>query len=522
MLFNPDLDDYERRVVALVGPELGARLRFIPHGQHNHEGPDTSGLGGPVNREYFEYLLNTMAEVAVEAVNRREPAQISFGQVAHSFGVGDGRDPLIWDKTVRVLRAHRVSDPAGTPIVTFALWNMHPEVTLGYSPAVPDEDCVALGREPGCSARGQYFSGDFPGIFARVLKELQGGGEVLYLNSAIGSQIGPRGPVWEVSPDCPIEGDGSTLPPGCTAVDKSFRKAFLIGQQLAIAVANTPTPNVVPSSVFDYRETYGYSRITNPLFKIGLCPAYVRPDDRPLIIGYNLRDLFVCDGEPSDATCVSDEYRCDGTTVPQRHGQFARVDVRYVRMGQVQFVTMPGEFSPELSIGVPADFDTPEGAAKYFNRPDVHYTGPDFVIPGTIHEMLNCSAAQPCWSLGLTVDEMGYVLPIVDFWCSCLGSEEECHDDYLKGATEHDGAMSASDCELVVQDIPAAEQRYTDLYGAATAQRVIQACLYGQLVHEDSQHYEESVSGGWNGADDYFKALSQMLNVPISGRYQRE
>ena len=43
---------------------------------------------------------------------------------------------------------------------------------------------------------------------------------------------------------------------------------------------------------------------------------------------------------------------------------------------------MPGEFSPELVIGVPTDFDTPEGIAKYFLRPDVHLTGPDFVLPG--------------------------------------------------------------------------------------------------------------------------------------------
>ena len=35
---------------------------------------------------------------------------------------------------------------------------------------------------------------------------LDGGGEVLYFNSGIGSQIGPRGPVWEVSEQCPIEG----------------------------------------------------------------------------------------------------------------------------------------------------------------------------------------------------------------------------------------------------------------------------------------------------------------------------
>ena len=82
--------------------------------------------------------------------------------------------------------------------------------------------------------------------------------------------------------------------------------------------------------------------------------------------------------------------------------------------------------------------------------------------------------------------------------------------------------MPGEECELVVQDLDAAEARYTELYGAETAQRVIQACKYGQLQHEDSQHYEESISGGWNGALDYLTALGRMMDVPVTGRYQRE
>ena len=119
---------------------------------------------------------------------------------------------------------------------------------------------------------------------------------------------------------------------------------------------------------------------------------------------------------------------------------------------------------------------------------------------------------------------------------------------------------TGSDCEIIIQDIPAAEARYTDLYGAATAGRVIQACQYGQLQQatDGAQHYgalvastvpllrrtitlivvsgrgqqrcgsvgfpvfaEETLSGGWRGADDYFVALSGLLGVPPTGRYQR-
>ena len=85
-------------------------------------------------------------------------------------------------------------------------------------------------------------------------------------------------------------------------------------------MANTPTNGVVPTGRFDYRESYAYSRLTNILFKVGLCPAFVRPEGFPLVLGYNLRPLYECTGTPSDATCVSDEFRCDETTLPQRVG----------------------------------------------------------------------------------------------------------------------------------------------------------------------------------------------------------
>ena len=63
MLFAPDIAEYESRVRAAVGDATAARLRFFVHGQHNHEGPDTSGLGGPVNRDFFNYMFTQMVQV---------------------------------------------------------------------------------------------------------------------------------------------------------------------------------------------------------------------------------------------------------------------------------------------------------------------------------------------------------------------------------------------------------------------------------------------------------------------------
>jgi len=236
MLFEPDIAVYKDRVRERIGDELFNRLRFFVHGQHNHEGsrraaprpncaraelsharrpavplqpplgPDTSGLGGPVNRDYFDFMFEQMVDATVDALNSREPAELSFGEAKHAFGLGDRRDPLIYDRTVHILRAHPAGNTTAPPIMTLVQWGMHPEITLGYQPTVPDEDCLALGREPGCSARGQFFTGDYPGNFRRVLQQLDGSREVLYFNGAIGSQIGNHGPVWEVSEEFPIEG----------------------------------------------------------------------------------------------------------------------------------------------------------------------------------------------------------------------------------------------------------------------------------------------------------------------------
>ena len=110
----------------------------------------------------------------MEAIYSRVPADITFGQAPYTFGVGDGRDPRVWDRNVRIVRARPLGQPTATPIATIVLWSMHPEVTLGFSPTVPAADCEALGEAPGCSARGQFFTGDFPGVFARELKSTPG------------------------------------------------------------------------------------------------------------------------------------------------------------------------------------------------------------------------------------------------------------------------------------------------------------------------------------------------------------
>ena len=168
------------------------------------QGPDSSGLSLGVNRDWFSTMLDKLVQATVEALNSLEPATVTVSDSDWRFGHGDKRDPRVVDPTLNVLQA--TSTSTGRVIATVVQWSFHPEVTLGYSPVVSEADCIALGEQPGCSANGAYVSADFPGHLRSYLTEYYGGGDVVYINGALGAQIGNHGSVWEVTAEHPISG----------------------------------------------------------------------------------------------------------------------------------------------------------------------------------------------------------------------------------------------------------------------------------------------------------------------------
>lgn len=365
------------------------------------------------------------------------------------------------------------------------------------------------------------MTGDYPGIFRRVLQEIGGSEQVLYFNGAIGVQVGNWGEVWEITEEHPI-GDGKAPPDGATIVPSNFRCAYLIGEQLAIAVKNAATPYTISDGSIDFRSTTFFSRFTHPVFRIGLCPSN-EDEEVPVLIGYNMRELYTCeDGEnPTEETCISDKHRCT-IIPPMRVGDFAKGTVHYLKIGNVQIISIPGELAPEFAVGVPQDFDTPEGTAKYFERPDLHPVEEEYELIGTLSAMMGCSDVNMCMFLGLTEDEIGYMFPICDWRLNCLSvaEAEECEEDYEKGAMTYVDSMSGETCNKIIQDVAVAEKEYTDLYGEETAERVIGTCLRGQISYEDHEHYEETNSGSWTAAEDYITHVAYLLNTYPHGRYQ--
>ena len=488
-----------------VGGPAYANLLFFVHAQHNHAGPDTAGVGERrVNHKYYRYMLEQMRDATLEALNSSEEAYLFFGQDQFYFGLGDVRDPIMQDSTVHILRAYRNKKRTGAALVTLANWGMHPESTLNWSPEFLEKECLeAIPPIPNCSAEGRYFTHDFPGHFSTILKDLQGGGEALFFNGAIGCQIGPHAPVWEVTSSAPL-GNGSIVPEGAQLIPKSFRKAYMIGRSLAEFVESMPLVNADSPLTFgnlEYQETTMMIKLTNFGFRVGLCPlGAVFPKDqgakdRPLKIGNTLRPVYECKGEnPTMADCVSDDftYRFDEVTgLPYRVGEYAETEMKYVKLGPIKMIAIPGELAPELSVGLPRDFDLPRSASKYNNLPGIHVTGRAYSVPGIIADMIECTLESPCWTLGLTQDEIGYIFPISDWKIFCTATPEECLALYQSGAMAFEDSASGSQCKNITDSPKDSQLYYESKYDPSTWSKLNHTCIYGQLTGAPEDHYEE-------------------------------
>lgn len=313
------------------------------------------GGGDFINTKYYEYITDIFVNITVKALQSMKPAKIKIAErEAFAFGVGDSRDPMLFDKRLRVMQA--TSSVDGKVIATLIQWSMHPECTLWLTPSVDPAHCRALGRPENCSAKGLYFSGDFPGHIQRIIRE-KVGGEVCYISGAVGVLIMPReNSVWEVSEKYPIIGDGSVPPPGAPMVQRNFRMALLVGREVANAALDELRQSgryIDPPEKLIIKSQFFYTRITNIVFRIGMVPILGKAR-----MGYSLRKLYLCSNptNPSDETCKEDGYKWELSDIllPKRVGEFIKSQVYFVDFGSgLKWLSIPGEMPPELFTGLP-------------------------------------------------------------------------------------------------------------------------------------------------------------------------
>jgi hypothetical protein len=514
MVFAVDAAEIERRARELLPDDVAESARIIISATHLHEGPDTAFS---VNDDWYDLMADETAGAIADAVDALEPAEVTAAQGEHGFGQVDARDPLIVDPTVNLLSV-RAADSDET-IATVVQWASHPETTLGWSPPVDlTEACAAKGwTGEDCTADGRYFTADYPGVLRTRLQE-HVGGEVVYLNGAIGSQIGPGdADVWRTDAVEAVDGP-SVAPAGAEPVDgaadfreQNFARIDAIGTELFKRVAGLLDETGEPlEPMLSWDEQAFYTRLTNIGFRVLLADGDLGWQDPP---GYT------CTGRPfSDETCTDDggEVEDDPILTPLvdsqiRVGDVLQTRLVFVDVGGVGFLFLPGELPPELVVGLPDDFDD---TATYYDEPDLHATGDDYDIPGALLDLV---PTPQTFTIGLGGDELGYFVPINEARLKCLDlalppeAGYSCQQLFDEGLLITPDAVAGPVCREMLEDPEAADLPTGD---ARTALEAV--CRYGQALGrelgEPDGHYEETNSAGWDLVDDTWAAAEQLFS----------
>ncbi|MEZ5169308.1 MAG: hypothetical protein R3A49_01005 [Acidimicrobiia bacterium] len=519
MVFRPDIDALRDLVAERLPADVVDRVQVQVASSHNHHGPDTAFQ---VNHAWYDSALDRWADAVVDAVTSVEPATLTTASGEHYFGVTSTRDPQVIDPVLNVLQA--VGDD-GAVIATLVNWSNHPEVTLNWEIAAPDADCEALGEQAGCSAENAYYTADYPGHMSRVIEDTVGG-EALFANGAIGALLTPLGaPVWEVDDEHPV-GDGYTVPDGAdlpgdaqTPVDQNFRRAAVIGEQLGLAALDLIDSEgvVLDDATMHFDSEVFYTRVSNIGFRV---LGVVDENTGYSGLGHEPIVLYTCEGdEPNEETCTdtgSETETDEDLDLEVRSGEFIQTEVGKLEIGPIGMVFIPGEIQSTLTMGLPADFR--EDPGRYYLEPEAHAFGDDFAIPGYVRNQVD---DEYVWMIGLGNDQLGYIVPISDYWMTCTadieligGAPGTCEDLHDAGELPLPDAIPGAECHAAAAD----DSYLADNYNEEAAAAIAEGCRYGQGIGNQlgihpEDHYEETNSAGWDLAQDVFDALERLTGA---------
>lgn len=519
--FGTDIAVMVERVRARL-PDEWSEAPILVSATHNHHGPDTAF---DINDDWFSLMADQLAAAAEDAVAAMQPAAVSSAVGDHGYGVDDVRDPVIRNTLLNVLAidAAEGSAEGERPIATLVQWTSHPESTLGWHPPAEaanlEEACAIKGwTEGNCTAEGRYLTADYPGVLRTRLQAARGG-EVLYFNGPLGSQVGPgAAPTWVVDEDHPV-GDGLTVPEGAVPLTecedrapylcRSFAKTESIGTELANAVrAAMEQSKPVAVTELSVKVESFYTRLTNIGFRVLIADGG---------IGWTTPTLYNCTGKPfSDDNCVEDGGEIIDDPLLQffdsriTRGDVLESQIARVDFGDVGMLFMPGELPPELVAGLPDDFETapPE---KYYREPHLHAVGSDYQIPG---HLLSLVDEEVTLTVGLGGDQIGYFVPVSDYRLKCLNeallfARATCEDLYARGVIQGEDWIRGDICQRITDDESALEEYGDD------AEAVVALCRYGQALGrelgEPDGHYEETNAAGWDMVDDLWEAATRLF-----------
>jgi len=388
-IFVDEVELIRERVGVLV-PDIDF---VVVSATHDHEGRDTIGIWGAsvadsgYSESYMAFLREQAAQAIAMAHATLEPANVENASfflrdvdVSSEAGiqndvlryVGDNRDPFIFDDQIRVMRfvaEDGAFGDGGETISTLVNYAAHPEYE-GSRNTIMSSDFAGWmrnGIEDGALGPDGAMH---PGV----------GGTTLFINGALGVQIGPNF-------IHPAEWDG-------TAVSDEGAEAHVVGDQLAYHVlASLDAPREeLDSFPIAFRRTRFLLAVENRFYHIAFATGL-----------FGLRELFNYD--PARSVSV-------------RNQPFLRTEVTVIDLGRTQMITMPGEVDPLLFVGVEGERAfTPDG------RPvvDPAQTNPAdlSMAPRTGHLLDRARddavAFDDVWLLGCTNDFVGYFILSWDY-----------------------------------------------------------------------------------------------------------
>jgi hypothetical protein len=341
---------------------------------HCHECPDVVGLWGVddvtsgVDPEYVDYVVQRGVQAATEAVEALAPAHITYGAIPTNdypdWGsanyVGDSRDPVIIDDVLRVLQLRAAE--GGATIATLVNWASHPEYSGDdhqmVSPDYPAWLCdgVEQGIDLGSTQREGF------------------GGVCVFINGAIGGQIGPN--------DVGLIGLD-----GVQHEEDSPSSAEATGWSVAEYVHRA----------VEQGETEDTARL-----------SFVATEFYVPVLNHSFQTAFLIDLIEREAYNYDPSELLDEGNYPELLSEQA-----VVRIGRATAVTLPGELFPELAIGGYDGSHTPPYWEIFHEEGNT--APPDLTKAPCGPYIAEQMDGDYQLYLGLTQDFLGYIVPRYDF-----------------------------------------------------------------------------------------------------------
>jgi hypothetical protein len=367
-------EEQERIRTRIDEVKPGAVDLFLLQASHSHEAPDTMGQWGFVgftgipespgrSEAHMELIRQGCADAVVEALENLVAVNVRVGKVDAGIDglVRDGRNPQIFNDDVTAIALDDAESGAG--VATLLNWGNHPESL--------DSDNNAISADYLHAIRESLENG-LPATTTKPAHAARGG-VALYLQGAVGGIMGPNG--------FPITGRDGTLYEDDV---KSFARTDALGENVAeLGFQALETAETLPTPTLSFSAIRYRAPVKNIVFHLGLNNGWF---DRS-VYGYDETKVVSDDNMPEIETAVA-----------------------VVRVGDIGFVTAPGELFPESFVGFSDEnsFGRPIVDENVRDEPDLSKApaGP------YLRERLGARFSMP---LGLCQDEMGYLVPSYDF-----------------------------------------------------------------------------------------------------------